>query len=75
MAPIVHGLEAKYHGQIGFVYLDIDDPATEPFKKQFGFRYQPHFVLLDGAGNVLGQWFGMVEEATFTEAFEAALGQ
>lgn len=75
MAPIVHGLEAKYYGRIGFAYLDIDNPDTEPFRKQFGFRYQPYFVLLDGEGNVLQQWVGVVEEADFIEAFEAALGQ
>ena len=27
MAPIVHGLEAKYYASVGFTYLDIDDPA------------------------------------------------
>ena len=62
MAPVVHGLEAKYAGQINFVYLDIDDPNTNPFKSQLGYRYQPHLFLLDGAGNVLQQWVGFTGE-------------
>ena len=69
MAPVVHGLEAKYYGQIEFSFLDIDDPLTEPFKEEFGFQYQPMFVLLDSAGNPVKTWFGAVPEADFEAEF------
>ena len=72
MAPVVHGLEAKYAGQVNFVYLDIDDPNTTPFKSQLGYLYQPHIVLLDGSGNVLNQWVGMVSEGELDAALQAA---
>lgn len=71
MAPIVHGLEQQWGGRINFVYLDIDDPDTTDFKRQFGYRYQPHFFLLDGRGQIVDQWVGPVSEATFISAFEA----
>jgi hypothetical protein len=58
MAPVVHGLEAEYGDRVNFVYLDIDDPDTLPFKQQLGYIYQPHLFLLDGEGNVLEQWVG-----------------
>ena len=71
MAPMVHGLEAHYAGKIKFTYLDIDDPANQPVKREFGFVYQPEFYLLDGQGNVLQKWVGSVPqdqfEAVFTE--------
>lgn len=73
MAPIVHGLEAEYSQQMSFSFLDIDDPRNDTFKEQLGFRYQPHFVLLDGSGTVLQQWIGPVEEGVLREAFEQAL--
>lgn len=73
MAPIVHGLEASYYDRIHFVYLDIDDPATETFKRQLGFRAQPYFVLLDAQGEVLGQWFGSVPAETLSQALDKAL--
>jgi thioredoxin-related protein len=73
MKPIVHGLEYRYYDQIVFTYLDVDDPATRELKSQLRFRYQPHFILFDGDGNILQQWFGMVREADFVTAFEAAL--
>jgi thioredoxin-related protein len=75
MKPIVHGLDARYTDRIVFTYLDIDDPATRPFKEALRFRYQPHFILLDGSGNVIQQWFGLVREEDFVAAFEDALRQ
>ena len=72
MAPVVHGLEAQYFGQIGFVYLDIDDPANAEFKSQFNFRYQPQFFLVDGQGVVIKEWIGSVPAADFEAAFATA---
>ena len=60
MAPVVHGLEAKYNSQMNFVYLDIDDPNTNQFKDALLYKYQPHIFLLDGDGVVLRQWVGIV---------------
>lgn len=73
MAPIVHGLEAEYADRMNFVYLDIDDPATDSFKGALGYRYQPHFFLLDGEGNILRQWLGFVPEEEFRQNFISAL--
>ena len=53
MAPMVHGLEAKYYGKVKFSYLDASDPNTQDFQRALGFRYQPEFYLLDGQGNLL----------------------
>lgn len=71
MAPMVHGLEAKYFGRIQFSYLDADDPATKEFQRTFGFRYQPEIYLVDADGNVLQKWVGDTSE----EELEAAFAQ
>lgn len=70
----MHGLESTWSDRINFVYLDIDDPRTNPFKSALGFAYQPHLFLLDGEGRVIAQWVGYVEAATFEEAFVSATG-
>ncbi len=70
----MHGLEAKYAGKIDFVYLDIDDPDTNPFKSQLGYRYQPHMYLLDGEGNVLMQWVGFAIEGELDAALQSVAG-
>lgn len=69
MAPVVHGLEQEFAGEIRFIYLDIDDPRTEPFKEQLGYRVQPHLFLLDGDGVIVREWLGFVGEAEFRTAF------
>jgi hypothetical protein len=73
MKPIVHGLEAEYLEQIQFTYLDVDDPGNDPFKQTLGFRYQPEFYLLDGAGTVVQKWIGPVTREGFVEAFGLVL--
>jgi thiol-disulfide isomerase/thioredoxin len=72
MAPIVHGVEERFQGQVYFTYLDIDDPANNGFKKSLGYITQPHFFLLDGAGMTLRQWRGYVTAEELVEAIEAA---
>lgn len=69
MAPMVHGLEAKYFGRINFVYLDAGDPNTLEFQRALGFFYQPEVYLLDGEGNILRKWVGFTSEQDFEEAF------
>lgn len=71
MAPMVHGLEAKYFGRIKFTYLDASDARTEGFQRALGFYYQPEIYLLDGQGNLLKKWVGY----TSAEDFEAVFAQ
>jgi thioredoxin-related protein len=70
----VHGLEAEWGEQVNFAYLDIDDPATDPFKRALGYRVQPHMFLVDGDGNLLQQWLGYVDSATLEAALAQATG-
>jgi thioredoxin-like negative regulator of GroEL len=74
MKPVVHGLEAKYAGQIDFIYLDIDDPANDAAKDQLGFRVQPQFFLLDADGTVVQEWLGPVDAEKFEAVFAQVLG-
>ena len=69
MGPVVHGLEQKYGDQIRFVYLDIDDPATEGFRDAFSYdsRWRPFIMIIDGNGEIilnssgeLSIWIGVV---------------
>ena len=73
MAPVVHGLEAKYDGKIGFLFLDVEDVRNADFMQQFGFRYQPMFVLVDRNGETLKTWAGAVPVADFEAEFAKAI--
>ena len=69
MAPMVHGLEAKYFGRIKFSYLDADDPGTQDFQQTLGFYYQPEIYLLDANGKVLQKWVGFQSEGDLESVF------
>ena len=73
MAPIVHGLEAEYFNRVNFVYLDVDDQGNSEFLRKLGYKYQPHFFLIDGQGTVLQQWLGPVGADDFRSAFDSYL--
>ena len=70
---MVHGLEQEYGEQIEFVYLNIDDPSTEEAKEKYGYRYQPHFFLVDANGEVVQEWLGPVRREQFVDAFQTVL--
>lgn len=73
MAPLIQGIENEYGERVNFVYLDIDDPATDYFKRELGFRMEPHFFLLDAQGRILRQWVGYVSVSALREALDSAL--
>lgn len=73
MAPVVQGVEKEYSRNVNFIYLDIDNPATNLFKQQLRYKTAPHFFLVNAQGKVLQQWVGYVTVEQFRQALEAAL--
>lgn len=73
MAPTMSRLEAEYADRLNFVYLDIDNPSTRDFQRQLGFRYQPHYFLLDASGKIIRQWLGQVTFDEFAVVLDGVL--
>jgi thioredoxin-like negative regulator of GroEL len=73
MAPIVHGAEAEYAGQVKFVYLNIDDPAVDEYKEALPYRGQPTMVILSPEGEVLQTHYGYINEEQINALLDAAL--
>lgn len=69
----MHGLESDFSDQIDFVYYDIDAPESADAMREYNFRVQPHFILLDANGEVVQEWFGSVPAEEFVAAFEKTL--
>ena len=66
---MVHGLEAKYFGNIKFSYLEISNPLTADFREYLGFKIRPSFYLLDKDGKILHQWIGYQNQGQFENIF------
>ncbi|MAU01511.1 MAG: hypothetical protein CL608_30610 [Anaerolineaceae bacterium] len=73
MQPIVNGLESEYGSEIEFVKINIDDPNSAAAKQEYGFRYQPFFVLVSADGEVLQEWPGYTDAQLFEDAFATLL--
>jgi thioredoxin-related protein len=73
MEPIVHGLEDEYSGKLDFVYYDIDAAESSEAMREYNFRVQPHFILLNAEGDIIQEWFGSVPVEQFIAAFEEVL--
>jgi thiol-disulfide isomerase/thioredoxin len=73
LAPEIHTLETHYGSRINFIYLDIDDPANDIYKKQLNYRQQPQFYLVDREGKVIREWQGTVAFDELVSAFESIL--
>ncbi len=69
MEPIVYGLEDQYSDKIDFLYVDREDPANAEIVSKYGINTQPIFILLDGDGNEVQTWFGVVSPEQFETAF------
>ena len=62
MAPVVHGLEKQFDGQVDFLYLNIADARNDSLKKAFGFRATPQFFFVSPGGVVRDSIYGVVPE-------------
>ena len=73
IAPVINGLESRYSGQVNFVYLDLEDPANSLLKVLAEPRVPPIIFLLDGQGNILNYWRGLVEPLELEQALQLAI--
>ena len=73
IAPVINGLESRYSGQVNFVYLDLEDPANSLLKILAEPRVPPIIFLLDGQGNILNYWRGLVEPLELEQALQLAI--
>ncbi|MCE2488615.1 MAG: hypothetical protein J4G17_01375 [Anaerolineae bacterium] len=67
-------LRADYDGRVEFFELDIDNPETRPMRDQYGLVAQAQYILADANGEPLQKWFGLLNQADMTAAFDGVLG-
>jgi thiol-disulfide isomerase/thioredoxin len=63
LMPLVQRLESQYGNCVSFVYLDIDNVATQSARERLGYNAQPSFVLLDKSGKIVWRKYGSLDEA------------
>ena len=60
--PTVSGLEETFAEQVEFVMLDWDDKSLDDIRQQVGITGRTQYALVDPDGNILKQWYGILNE-------------
>lgn len=74
LAPVLNALEGRYHNQIKFLFLEIDDPRNDLIVHLLGNRLPPVIYLVNSQGFVLDEWQGFVNIEELEGALIAAGG-
>ncbi|MCY4145301.1 MAG: hypothetical protein OXE95_10500 [Chloroflexi bacterium] len=69
----MRGLAETFAGRIEVVELNFDDRGLDDARRQLGITSQAQYVLVNAAGEVVGRWWGVINEAALTEDLEALL--
>lgn len=67
------GINETFAGRIEFVVLDIDDSSLNDIRRRLGITAQAQYVLVNSADEIVGRWFGIIDESRVTSELEALL--
>ena len=67
------GLNETFAGRIEFVVLDIDDSSLNDIRRRLGINAQAQYVLVNSAEEIVGRWFGILNESQVTSELENIL--
>ena len=67
------GLKEHFAGRIEFIVLDLDNAAHDDARRQLGITAQAQYVLVNAAGNIVGRWWGVIDEAALSDELEDLL--
>lgn len=69
----MRGLEETFAGRIEFVRLDLDDRDLNDTRRQLGITAQAQYVLVNANDDIVGRWWGALDEASLTDELERLL--
>ncbi len=69
----MRGLEETFAGRIEFVLLDLDDRDLDNTRRQLGITAQAQYVLVNASGEIVGRWWGVIDEAGLADELESLL--
>jgi hypothetical protein len=69
----VDGLQANFGDRINFYHIDTDDARQLQTGRKFGLFRHTQYILVDGEGEVLGEWNGYLNQEEVAIALDAVL--
>lgn len=71
MSPIVNRLENEFAGEITVQRLDVNQPENAEIQQAYNLRGHPTFAVLNGSGEVVNRYFGVVDEIVLRQDMQA----
>jgi thiol-disulfide isomerase/thioredoxin len=62
--PFVEQLMTEFGDKMDFIHLNIDLPETLSVREEFGIIERSHYLVTDAGGNIVQQWYGILDEPT-----------
>lgn len=57
------GLQETYAGRIEFVVLDVDNSTHDAKRAELGSTAQAQYFLVNADSEIVGRWFGVLNDA------------
>ena len=73
MAPEVTELKKDFDNKINFVFLNVDNPRSNKFIKQFNVNGIPQINIIDSKSNLQATFTGLQEENTLKDSLKYLL--
>ncbi len=56
-----------------FVLLDLDDASQDDIRRKLGITAQAQYLLVNPANEIVGRWFGRIDESRVSAELEALI--
>ena len=67
------GLQANFGEQIDFLHIDVDDVRQRQIGQKLGVFRHTQYILLNGEGDIVGEWNGYLNQEEVAIALDSAL--
>ena len=67
------GLQDTFAERVEWIILDIDDPSSDDTRSELGITAQAQYVLVNANGEIVGRWFGILNEMQVAAEIENLL--
>jgi thiol:disulfide interchange protein len=65
---LVHTLQGDYGDRVDFLHVDVENPGAMDTVGPYGITGKTQYLLLNGAGEVVQRWYGVLNEVELDTA-------
>ncbi|MCY3574207.1 MAG: hypothetical protein OXG92_08245 [Chloroflexi bacterium] len=69
----MRGLAETFAGRVDVIELDLDDRDQDGLRRELGITAQAQYVLVNAADEIVGRWWGVINEEALTSELETLL--